>query len=46
MILFSGGNLGVLYLSGSFIPLPLVKLAHLNVHTRAFVIEITGSLIV
>jgi hypothetical protein len=43
MILFTGGNLGVLFLSGSFIPINLPRIARNGITSRSLVFTLTGK---
>lgn len=42
MILFAGGNLGVLFLSGTFVPTDLPGIARLYIYSRTHLLELTG----
>jgi hypothetical protein len=42
LILFSGGNLGILFLSGSFVP-SAGKLARLLIYSKAYQLALTGK---
>jgi hypothetical protein len=42
MILFTGGNLGVLFLSGSFVPTILPRIARNGIMSKSFILTFTG----
>ena len=43
MILFASGNLGVLFLSGSFVPINLPRIARNGITSRSLVFALTGK---
>lgn len=43
MILFTGGNLGVLFLSGTFVPAILPRIARNFIYSQTFVLSMIGK---